>query len=323
MIVALAPRFLENELEVELRIRGIRPAARSGRLFLCDTLSDPGLIWADDVWEDVQVVPVASIAQGGRILKKFGIPFANASQENFRRAELMLQNVRRFPLRRLRFGEALPPGPWAVFALPAPNCLWVSLRTRARVPLGWAEFEENRTEPPSRAYLKLWELFTVHGVRVPGKRVVDLGAAPGGWTWVLAQMGFDVTAVDKAPLAEAAACHPHVRILRQSAFGLDPRELGPVDAVFSDIICYPARALMLVKKWMQAGTSLIVCTVKFQGPTDWDAIRAFGAIDGSRLIHQYANKHELTWVWTRENAEFREAVSAGETGTAGMPLPNN
>ena len=39
-----------------------------------------------------------------------------------------------------------------------------------------------------------------------------------------------------------------------------------------------------------------VCTIKFQGATDFETMRAFAAIPGSRLLHLHHNKHELTWV---------------------------
>ena len=61
---------------------------------------------------------------------------------------------------------------------------------------GEYEFQEDKTSPPSRAYLKLWELFTRlgHWPR-SGERVLDLGASPGGWTFVLAnQLGANVVA---------------------------------------------------------------------------------------------------------------------------------
>lgn len=296
MIAALAPRFLENELETELQIRNIPVVARSGRLFLCDVAEDSGLIWVDDVWKDVQEVPIDSISHGGRILQQWRIPFVNGSQENFCRAELILESIKRFPITRLRFGQPLPQGPWGVLALPHPKCMWVSTQPRARVPLGCAEFYENRTEPPSRAYLKLWELMIVHGIQVQGPRVVDLGAAFGDWTWVLLHMGLEVIAVDKSALADTVARHPRVRVLRESAFGLDPCTFDSVDTVFSDVICYPSRALKLVQKWIHAGVRQIVCTVKFQGTTDWESIDAFRLIPDPQLIHQYANKHELTWV---------------------------
>ncbi len=39
-----------------------------------------------------------------------------------------------------------------------------------------------------------------------------------------------------------------------------------------------------------------VCTLKFQGLTDHDAAREFAAMPGSRLLHLFHNKHELTWI---------------------------
>jgi 23S rRNA (cytidine2498-2'-O)-methyltransferase len=48
---------------------------------------------------------------------------------------------------------------------------------------------------------------------------------------------------------------------------------------------------------MAAGAARrFVCTIKFQGETDFETMRAFAGIPGSRLMHLNANKHELTWV---------------------------
>jgi integrase len=49
---------------------------------------------------------------------------------------------------------------------------------------------KNGTPKPSRAYLKLWELFTLIGEHPrPGELCLDLGSSPGGWTWVLQRLG--------------------------------------------------------------------------------------------------------------------------------------
>jgi 23S rRNA (cytidine2498-2'-O)-methyltransferase len=295
----LAPRFLEHELEAELTRRGLAVRERVGRLFLCEG-EEAGVIWADDVWFDVQEAPVESISKAAKILRQYRIPFVHHSDQHHRRGELILDSVRKQPRERLRLGEPLPAGPWGAFSLPASDRMWISTRLRSPVPLGEAEFEENKTEPPSRAYLKLWEAMTVQGIRpAAGARVLDLGAAPGGWTWVLAAAGCAVVAVDKADLAPPLMRHPRVKHLRESAFGLDPAAVGAVDWLFSDIICYPERLLALVTRWRTyGGIQNFVCTVKFQGDTDWRAIDAFLAIPGSRLVHLYANKHELTWIRT-------------------------
>jgi 23S rRNA (cytidine2498-2'-O)-methyltransferase len=63
------------------------------------------------------------------------------------------------------------------------------------------------------------------------------------------------------------------------------------------VICYPARLLALIEKFLAAGTvENFICTIKFQGETDFATQAGFAAIPGSRLIHLHANKHELTWV---------------------------
>ena len=161
---------------------------------------------------------------------------------------------------------------------------------------GECHFVEDHIGPPSRAYLKLWEALVRFG-RWPGprERCLDLGASPGGWTWVLAKLGADVTAVDKAPLAAAVAAMPGVTERLDSAFGLAPE---PVDWLFSDVIAYPDRLLALVRRWIDAGAARhIVCTIKFQGPTDHDAAEAFAAIPGGQVVHLFHNKHELTFLW--------------------------
>ena len=56
----------------------------------------------------------------------------------------------------------------------------------------------------------------------PGETCLDLGAAPGGWTWAIASLGAQVTAVDRAPLDDAVAAMPGVTTRQESAFGIDP-----------------------------------------------------------------------------------------------------
>ena len=76
-----------------------------------------------------------------------------------------------------------------------------------------------------------------------------------------------------------------------------PEEVGPVDFLCSDVICYPARLLRLVETWLASGlVRNFICTIKFQAETDHETARAFAAIPGSRVQHLFHNKHELTWI---------------------------
>jgi 23S rRNA (cytidine2498-2'-O)-methyltransferase len=102
-------------------------------------------------------------------------------------------------------------------------------------------------------------------------------------------------AVDKAPLDPRIAAMPGVEWRGESAFALEPESVGPVDWLFSDIVCYPARLLRLVERWRASGLAKrFVCTIKFQGETDHESSAALVALPKARVVHLHHNKHELT-----------------------------
>ncbi|MFQ8888102.1 MAG: hypothetical protein ACLR7Z_06840 [Bilophila wadsworthia] len=60
-----------------------------------------------------------------------------------------------------------------------PNLILASARCSSPFPDGVVQFHENKIDPPSRAYLKLWESFTLLPKRPgPGDLCLDLGSAP-------------------------------------------------------------------------------------------------------------------------------------------------
>jgi 23S rRNA (cytidine2498-2'-O)-methyltransferase len=114
---------------------------------------------------------------------------------------------------------------------------------------------------------------------------------------VLHETGAHVVSVDRAPLDPRITALPRLEHRLASAFSLTPEDIGPVDWLTSDVICYPARLLRLVRTWLDSGFARnIVCSVKFQGPTDHETAKAFAEIPGGRLLHLFHNKHELTWI---------------------------
>lgn len=124
-------------------------------------------------------------------------------------------------------------------------------------PMGIPRLRFSR-EAPSRSALKLEEallLFVPEGERRtrlrPGMRAVDLGAAPGGWTWVLASRGLVVTAVDNGPLDRSlleSGLVEHVE-----ADGFTWRPLRTVDWLVCDMVTAPARVAKLVGLWASRG----------------------------------------------------------------------
>ena len=199
--------------------------------------------------------------------------------------------------RRLRvFPEPAPSGHLGAWTLLGEDRLLASPSKTSPFANGEVGFVQDHIGPPSRAYLKLWEALTLLGTMPgPGQRCIDLGASPGGWSWVLGQLGAVVLAIDRAPLEARVAAMANLTARAEDAFAFAPE---PADWLFSDIIAYPERLLALVQRWIAAGcVRRIVCTVKFQGATDFAACDAFAAIPGGRLLHLFHNKHELTFLW--------------------------
>lgn len=253
--------------------------------------------WAANVWLDPVRVPVASINEAARALRAIQRNWALYAFHFHRRAALIESKLPRVKADPSPFPAPHPRHPVGSWTLLDEHTVLAAPRCSCPFPNGALSFVENRTDPPSRAYLKLWELFSRLGTMPqPGERCLDLGASPGGWTWVLQQCGARVIAVDKAPLAPSIAALPGVEYRAESAFAVDPRNADPVDWLFSDVICYPKRLLKLVERWIDLGSCPnLVCTVKFQGPTDAGMVRAFADIPGSQLLHLHHNRHELTW----------------------------
>ena len=130
------------------------------------------------------------------------------------------------------------------------------LHLSASDPLGIPRFRMP-TDAPSRSTLKLAEAIHVFlgsghdDALQPDMRAVDLGAAPGGWTWQLMQRGVRVTAVDNADLKGDLVDNAMVKHLREDGFRFVPKV--PVDWLVCDMVEQPARIAKLVAKWLTNG----------------------------------------------------------------------
>lgn len=299
----LAAEGFEPQLEEELSRAGVAVRIRHGRLLVSDAPASPAA-WAANIWHDCLEQPVASIGEAAKSLRAIQRNWAMYAPSHHRRASRIQERLPHVSARPIVFPAAAPTAPLGSWTLLAPDRLLASARCSSPSPNGEVAFVEDKAGPPSRAYLKLWEALVRLGRWPrPGERCVDLGASPGGWTYVVAKLGARVVAVDKAPLDPKVAAMPGVEWRGDSAFAFEPSSIGSVDWLFSDVICYPARLLHLVERWRGSGLAKnFVCTIKFQGATDHDAAAAFAAIEGARVMHLHHNKHELTFVLTDGDA---------------------
>lgn len=296
-LIALSAAEFERPLVEEV---GSRVLGQHGRLLVLRGKEIP--VWAQNVWLNPQIFEFKSISEAVKHLRGIQRNWWLHSTTSHRRARLIQEGLAPLKAKPLVFPSPLPKAGLGSFTLFAENTLVYSAECTSPYPDGVVNFVENKTDPPSRAYLKLWEIFTLEGKRPGhGEKVLDLGASPGGWTWVLDRLGSEVISVDKAPLAQELKISSRVKFISESAFGLEPKSIGKVDWLFSDVICYPERLLELVRRWMKEEAARnFVCTIKFQGPTNHNVVKEFTAIPGSRVRHLHCNKHELTWTLLRD-----------------------
>ena len=290
-----AAEGFEAPLAEELRRAGIMVSRWHGRLALSP---DPPVhaAWAQDVWTAPVEIAAPSIGAAASALRAIQRNWSGYAVDHHRRSALIAAALPPIKQRLMAFPEPAPTAPLGAWTLLDAGRMLVSATKTSPWANGACGFAQDHIGPPSRAYLKLWEALTRIGAWPgPGQACIDLGAAPGGWTWAIARLGARVIAVDKAPLAPSVAAMPGVQERRESAFAMAPE---PADWLFSDVVAYPARLLDLVERWIASGAvPRIVCTIKFQGETDHDAADAFARIAGGRLTHLFHNRHELTFIW--------------------------
>lgn len=256
--------------------------------------------FAQDIWLEPHIITIQSISDAVKTLRQAGKLWYLHPISHIRRSRLIEEQLRKCPSLTRHFPLDSDIPPLGVFALLDQNTLVYSNKRLKKWPQGECFFIEDKINPPNRAYLKLWEALTLLN-KYPklGDSALDLGASPGGWTYVMQSLGATVTAVDKAALAPAIASLPGVQFLQQSAFALDPENLDKTyDWVLSDVACYPERAYELIQRWIASGkANQLIFTIKLQGKTNLSIINLFKTIPNSRIMNLFYNKHEATFFY--------------------------
>ncbi len=295
--------FLQSELTERFNLNS--PKEKYGDLFFYPEFPDlkENIYFARTQMLEPFLLHFDSIGEAANALKQIQRNWAPYQYQHFRRAELIQQKLPYINLKEKNFPVKIPQSPMGLYSLLNEHTILASAATTSALPAGSIVFKEDHVNPPSRAYLKIQESLTLanhfFGVELPGpdQKCFEAGACPGGWTWVLATLGANVFAVDRAELDPRLMKNPLVQFAAHDAFTITPQEVGHCDWVFSDVICYPDRLYDWVNKWLESGlTKNMICTIKMQGGIDWEAAGKFEAIPCSRVVHLNYNKHELTWI---------------------------
>lgn len=174
---------------------------------------------------------------------------------------------------------------------PARSLGWISPFASGEVPVAVDK------AAPSRAFAKLAESELRMGRSIAaGETCVDLGAAPGSWTYQPVQRGARVVAVDRSPLREDLMRNPGVTFHQGDAFRFVPET--PVDWLLCDVIAAPERSIGLVLEWVRERRCRhFVVTVKFKGHADYAQLDVLKRemprhVASFQLMHLCANKNE-------------------------------
>ncbi|WP_110690965.1 23S rRNA (cytidine(2498)-2'-O)-methyltransferase RlmM [Salinicola endophyticus] len=166
-------------------------------------------------------------------------------------------------------------------------------------------------DAPSRSTLKLEEAWYTFIPKESwetrlssGMQAVDLGAAPGGWTYQLVRKGLFVYAIDNGPMDKALMATGQVEHLREDGFVWEPPYR--LDWLVCDIVDKPMRVIDMVERWlMRRWCREAIFNLKLPMKKRWDEVRrcltrleetlhAHGVSATIACRHLYHDREEVT-----------------------------
>ena len=284
------------------------------------------VFWSRLCMKEPFMAEFSSISEAADILRSIQRNWAFVPFNCFRRAELIEKKLPFISKKERDFPYDVPSAEIGIWTLLNENQILASAKTSSPFPRGEIFFKEDKINPPSRAYLKMWEALTLlnfylkkhqekNGLAEKAEALpavssekknslpaadsicLDAGACPGGWSWVLDSLGCKIIAIDRSPLRPDLMAKKNIEFIKHDAVTLKPEDIGKIDWLCSDVICYPPRLYDWVIKWIDSGLcEKFICTIKMQGEPDNETVKKFAAIPNSKIVHLTANKHELTWL---------------------------
>jgi len=249
--------FARQKLRVLAELRGLDPRDRISPMLAALEGQRFGDLWVEHPDSD-SAKPLAGLARS----------FGNALRPALRKAGVLsAQDDTRLPRLHVVFVQ----GDHAFLARS-------QLRDASPWPLGIPRLKL-LPDAPSRSALKLEEALLVlldadERARLlkPGMTAADLGAAPGGWTWVLTRQHLRVTSVDNGPLRQHVLDTGLVEHLRADGFHWKPAQ--SLDWMVCDMVEQPRRVAERMATWFREGWCRhAIFNLKLPMKKRWDETR--------------------------------------------------
>ncbi|WP_239495205.1 23S rRNA (cytidine(2498)-2'-O)-methyltransferase RlmM [Salinicola halophilus] len=166
-------------------------------------------------------------------------------------------------------------------------------------------------DAPSRSTLKLEEAWHVFIPREQWEtrlssamQAVDLGAAPGGWTYQLVRKQMFVYAIDNGPMDKALMATGQVEHLREDGFVWEPPYR--LDWLVCDIVDKPMRVIDMVERWLvKRWCREAIFNLKLPMKKRWEEVKRCLA----RLEHELGTRHIAATVRCKHLYHDREEVT--------------
>ncbi|MCP4598181.1 23S rRNA (cytidine(2498)-2'-O)-methyltransferase RlmM [Neptuniibacter sp.] len=219
-----------NELEREDRITQIEAV-----------VTDIGFPQCSDLWVEYPDTTE------GRELATFARKFSSALAQKLRKKAV---------LRKAKASSAIK---LMLFALSGSEVFigYIPAKNSAPWPMGIPRLKFPKSAP-SRSTLKLeeaWHWFIPKSQwdeRLAfGSQAVDLGAAPGGWTWQLVQRSMFVAAVDNGPMDPGLMETGQINHVQEDAYKFVPEQ--QVNLMVCDVVDKPVKTAGMAADWVING----------------------------------------------------------------------
>lgn len=195
--------------------------------------------------------------------------YYKALASNFRGRALQVFEL---PEKAPKSAEDQHSGKETLFCLVGKEGLYCGLATPKQAnglhPGGSKFISQNNQDTVSRAGAKLVEglhFLAMHRALPPaGAHWLELGASPGGMTSELLKRGYEVSAIDRAPLDQRLVDHKHLTFLKEDVASFIPPRGIRYDAILSDLNGSPVKAIAnatRLRDFLQPG-GLVIFTMK-------------------------------------------------------------